>query len=207
MLEEDLPDLTLEETQKIAGSMRNSAIKQFHLLENLLEWSRMQRGLSFFKPEPHKLLDEIAASIELVLDAAEIKNIRIQYDIPEDLTVLADAQMLESIMRNLVFNAVKFTPNGGQITIAAKENAAHTVEISVSDTGIGMDQTIIDKLFSLNDQANRKGTNGEPSTGLGLMICKDYIEKLGDKLSVESAVGKGSTFWFSLPVDKTLKKG
>jgi signal transduction histidine kinase len=118
--------------------------------------------------------------------------------IPEEFIVLADRQMFESLMRNLIFNAVKFTPNGGQVTISAIVLPDKLIEISVTDTGIGMDQILIGNLFKLDPQANRKGTEGEPSTGLGLIICKDFIEKHGGKLVVESEVGKGSSFRFTL---------
>ena len=107
--------------------------------------------------------------------------------------------MFGSIVRNLVFNALKFTATGGAVTIAAFQMPDHTVDISVTDTGIGMNKEILDNLFLLNDSSHRKGTEGEPSTGLGLIICKDFIEKHGGAISVVSEVGKGSTFRFSIP--------
>ena len=133
--------------------------------------------------------------------------LRIRYDIPEDLRVLADVKMFESLMRNLVFNAVKFTPKGGMIIIGAKPMPGNTVEISICDTGIGMNQGIMDHLFALDGQSNRKGTEGEPTTGLGLIICKDYVEKHSGKIWAESEEGKGSTFRFTLPASLILKIG
>jgi len=199
MMEEELPTLTLEEIQNIAATMRKSASMLFHLLENLLEWSRMQRGLNSFKPELFLLQDQISSSVELIRDSAEKKNILIEYNIPEDLTVTADAQMFESIIRNLVFNAIKFTPNGGKVTIGASIIPDNSAQISIKDTGIGMSQQILDKLFHLDECTNRKGTDDEPSTGLGLILCKDFIEKHGGKIWAESEEGKGSTFNFSIP--------
>ena len=102
-------------------------------------------------------------------------------------------------MSNLVFNAVKFTPKGGSVTIVAKPISDGWVEVSIKDTGIGMNKSIVDNLFRLDEQTNRKGTEGEPSSGLGLIICKDFIEKHGGKLWVESEVDRGSTFSFTLP--------
>ena len=107
--------------------------------------------------------------------------------------------MLESVFRNLVFNAVKFTLRGGRITVSAISLPDNNLEFSVKDTGIGMNDTIIDHLFSLDAKTGRKGTDGELSTGLGLIICKDLIGKHGGKLKVESEEGKGSTFSFTLP--------
>jgi PAS domain S-box-containing protein len=196
---EDLLNLPLEKIQKIAVNMRQSANTLFYLLENLLDWSQMQRGVMGFKPKTLKLARTVSEVIDLVRNVADKKMIVISQIISEELTVFADRQMLESLMRNLIFNAVKFTPNGGQVTISAFVLPDKQIEISVTDTGIGMDQILIGNLFKLDEQAKRKGTEGEPSTGLGLIICKDFIEKHGGKLVVESEEGKGSSFSFSLP--------
>jgi PAS domain S-box-containing protein len=201
LMEEELPSLSPDEIQNFAASMRKSANMLFHLLENLLEWSRMQRGLLSFKPQAVLLSNEINGCIELVRDAADKKMIAIRQDIPRNLYVNADAQMFESVMRNLLFNAIKFTPKNGEITLAAKIIPDTMVQISVSDTGIGMDQELISKLFLLDEQAQRKGTEGEPSTGLGLIICRDLVEKHGGSVRVESKVGEGSTFHFTIPSD------
>lgn len=204
MMEEELPQLSLDEIKTYAVSMRKSASMLFHLLENLLEWSRMQQGLLSFKPETYILSVEILASIELVRNAADKKMIEISQIIPENVVVKADAQMFDSLMRNLIFNAIKFTPPNGKIAIAAKKISNSMVEISVTDTGIGMDQTMINKLFYLNEHTHRKGTEGELSTGLGLIICRDFVEKHGGKLWVESETGKGSTFYFTIPGDTAM---
>ena len=128
----------------------------------------------------------------LVKDAADTKEILISYAVPEDLKVFTDGNMLGGILRNLVTNAVKFTSKGGIILISAKSIPGNLVEISVRDTGIGMSKGLIDDLFRLDANTGRKGTDGEPSTGLGLMICKDFIEKNGGELFIESEEGKGS---------------
>jgi len=199
LMVEDLPTLTSDQTHKMALSMRTVATKLFNLLENLLEWSMMQRGIISFSPKSFVLMNGITPIIELFRIRTDEKMIRIGYDIPEDLRVFADVQMFTSLMSNLVFNAVKFTPKGGSISIEAKPISDCWVEISINDTGIGMNKNIIDSLFLLDGQTTRKGTEGEPSTGLGLIICKDYIKKHGGKIWVESEEGKGSTFYFTLP--------
>ena len=201
LLAEELPTLTMAEIQKISVSMKKSAGNLFNLLENLLEWSRIQRGLTRFNPESLMLLNAVAPIIEMIRDEADKKMIRISYDIPEGLRVVADAKIFDSLIRNLVYNAVKFTPKGGEITIEAKPMPDNAVEISIKDTGIGMNKHIIENLFRLDEQTNRKCTEGEPSTGLGLIICKDSIEKHDGKLWVESEEGKGSTFRFTLPAN------
>ena len=137
----------------------------------------------------------------LVKDAADNKEIVISYAVPGDLEVFTDGNMLGGILRNLVTNAVKFTSKGGTVLISARSIPGNLVEISVRDTGIGMSKGLIDDLFRLDANTGRKGTDGEPSTGLGLMICKDFIEKNGGELFIESEEGKGSDFKFTVPMN------
>lgn len=196
---EDLSTMTLDEIQNIALTMKNSATNVYTLLDNLLEWSRMQRGLIGFLPETIVLLPKVTESLQPVLASAEKKEIGISYEIPENLSVFADGNMLGSAIRNLVTNAVKFTPKGGKVTIAAKAIINNSVEISIRDTGIGMNENILGKLFTIDGETGRNGTEGEPSTGLGLIFCKDFIEKQGGKIWVESEEGKGTTFYFTVP--------
>ncbi len=199
IMSENLPSMSLCEIQKFALNMKNSAVNLFSLLNNLLEWSLMQRGLITFEPQLFLLMPKITESMALVTEAADKKEIAISYDIPEDLSVFADGNMFEGIIRNLTSNAVKFTPKGGVVNVSAKSMPDNLVEISIKDTGIGMNKEMIDNLFRLDVNTSRKGTEDESSTGLGLVICKDFIEKHGGKLRVESEEGKGSTFYFTIP--------
>jgi len=202
IMAEGLHGMTLDEIQNIAVSMKKSAENLYSLLGNLLEWSLMQRGLTAFEPQLFLLSRKISESMALVTEAADKKEIAISYDIPDDLSVFADANMFEGIIRNLASNAVKFTNKGGVVNIAAKTMPDKTVEISVKDTGIGMDKKMTDNLFRLDIDTSRKGTKDELSSGLGLFICKDFIEKHGGKLWVESEEGKGSVFTFTIPERK-----
>jgi PAS domain S-box-containing protein len=199
LLAEDLQRFTPEDIKKIAGSMRDSATNLFSLLENLLEWSRLQRGITSFKPESFLLMPMIDDIMHTVMDSANKKEIEISYEIQADLEVFADEYMLASTIRNLASNAVKFTLKGGKVTIAAKSVPGHSVEISIRDTGIGMNHEMVHDLFRLDVQTNRRGTENEPSSGLGLLLCKDFVEKHGGKLWVESEEGKGSVFYFTIP--------
>ncbi len=199
IMAEELQSMAPEEIQEIAVTMRNSANNLYSLLENLLEWSRMQRGLVSFEPQLFLLKPKITESMVLIMEAADKKEIAIKYDIHEDLSVFADANMLEGIIRNLVSNAVKFTNKGGVVNVSAKSIPDNSVEISIKDSGIGMNKDITDNLFRLDIDTSRKGTEDESSTGLGLIICKDFIEKHGGKLRVESEEGNGSIFTFSIP--------
>ena len=198
---EGLPGMTRDEIQQMAVFIRKSATNLFSLLGNLLEWSRMQRGLMGVLPSSFLLMPKISESMLLVKDAADTKEILISYAVPEDLKVFTDGNMLGGILRNLVTNAVKFTSKGGIILISAKSIPGNLVEISVRDTGIGMSKGLIDDLFRLDVNTCRKGTDGEYSTGLGLMICKDFIEKNGGEFFIESEEGKGSDFKFTIPMN------
>ena len=191
IMAEELPTMTLEQIQKIALTMRKSATNLYGLLEDLLEWSQVKREVTTFEPESLLLMPKISESLALYLEAVKSKKIDISYDISENLTVFADGNMFESIVRNLASNAIKFTPQEGKITITAKSLDDNWIEISVKDAGIGMNQEMVKNLFKLDADTSRKGTNNEPSTGLGLIICKEFVEKHGGKLLVESEEGKG----------------
>ncbi len=199
---EELNTMSLEEIKEIVLSLRKSATNLYTLLENLLEWSRMQRGMILFHPVTFPLASLIIESVELIYGSAQKKEIEIGYDIPETVSVFADAHMVETIIRNFISNSVKFTPRGGKIKVSARKTSDNTVEISIHDTGVGMNKELMANLFRLIEQTGRKGTEGESSTGLGLIICKDFVEKHEGKIWAESEVGKGSTFYFTLPAGK-----
>ncbi|MCX6277287.1 MAG: PAS domain-containing sensor histidine kinase [Bacteroidetes bacterium] len=204
MLVEELNTMTLEEIKTIVVSMRKSATNLYSLIENLLEWSMMQRGLIQVNPVSLLLANKIRESIKLIIASAQKKEIELIYDIPDDLSVFADEHMVETVIRNLIANAVKFTHKRGRITVTAKKSEENSVEICVKDTGIGMIPAIRDNLFRLDIQTNRKGTEGESSNGLGLLICKDFIEKHGGKIWVKSEEGKGCAFYFTLPQNPAI---
>jgi len=199
ILVEELPQMTMAEIQKMALAMRTSATNLFSLLGNLLEWSSMQRGVTTISQATFLLMPKISESVVFVIEGANKKEITISYGIADDLEVYADSYMLGAIIRNLVSNAVKFTPVGGSVAVSAKAIQGNLIEISINDSGIGMNEYMADHLFELGSNTSRKGTEGEYSTGLGLILCKDFVEKHGGKLWVESEEGVGSTFRFTLP--------
>ncbi|MBZ0198906.1 MAG: PAS domain S-box protein [Ignavibacteriaceae bacterium] len=170
----------------------------FSLLENLLEWSRIQTGRISFNPTAFNLLQDSQLTISLLKQTAVNKKITLDLSIDEKIIVNADKNMLSTVIRNLVFNAIKFTNAGGKITLSAKPKA-DLIEISVADTGIGIRQDIVDKLFKIDENVSTKGTANELGTGLGLLLCKELIEKNSGNIRVESKVGKGSKFIFTLP--------
>jgi PAS domain S-box-containing protein len=199
LMAEELPSLSMAEIQNIAKLMHKSASNIYRLLNNLLEWSQIQQGAILFNPKVIQLKVMVSECIGEILELSKSKEIEIETNIHDGLIVFADENMLKSILRNLLSNAIKFTPRGGKINFAAKICGNKSVEISIRDTGIGMSQILLDNLFRLDVQTSRKGTDGEPSSGLGLLLCKEFAEKNSGKLSVESEEGNGSTFYFTLP--------
>ena len=206
LMAEQLPTMTMEDIQLIAVSMQTSATNLFRLLENLLEWSRMEQGMIPFRPEETPLREIAEKSITIVLENARAKDIEIEYNIPAATVVYADINILQTVIRNIVSNAVKFTPKGGKIKVSANINEENLIEIAITDSGIGMKPEMLENLFRLDVPTGRPGTEGEASTGLGLILCKDFVEKHGGKLWVISEVGKGSTFSFTIPQKPDLKK-
>lgn len=199
--------LSNEELYEFITDLNTSAANLYELLENLLEWSQNQRGLTDFKPAVIKLQDTLSSALLAFWDLANNKEISIITNIPEELHVFADEKMLESTIRNLLSNALKFTPKGGQVLISAQTADSNKVIVSVKDTGIGMSQKMLGKLFRLEENVCRPGTEGETSCGLGLHLCKGFIEKNGGAIWVESKEGIGSTFNFSLPCDTPVTSG
>jgi PAS domain S-box-containing protein len=199
IMAEQFKSLTLTQLQEISMGLNKSAKNLFSLLNNLLEWSRMQRGTISFEPTAIPLLSFTTYALNPVMEPALKKGVAINIDIAETINVFADENMLSSIIRNLTTNAVKFTLKGGKVSLSAKTTADGYIEFSVQDTGIGMDAEIMDNMFKLDVSISRKGTEGEPSTGLGLFLCKDFIEKHGGRIWAESEEGKGSIFSFVIP--------
>lgn len=199
LMVQDLPSLKLDNIQEIALLMRESATNLHRLLENLLQWSRLHQGMIAFNPHQFLLLDKVNSSMESVLEVAVNKGVEIVINIRDEMVVYADENMLESTVRNLVTNAVKFTEKGGKVLISARTNEDGYVEIAVKDTGIGMNKKMLDKLFRIDELNCRQGTEGEPSTGLGLILCKDFIDRHKGDIWAESVELMGSTFYFTIP--------
>jgi PAS domain S-box-containing protein len=200
LMEKELHLMTLGEIQTIAHNMKESATRIYNLLSNLLEWTRMQRGMIVVTPQHFLLNDVTQQCTEALMEIALAKSIEFENKVPDDFEVYADPNMLQITIHNLLTNALKFTPKQGKVSIRVNQLNADEVEISISDTGIGMSKEMAENLFRIDVNSNRPGTNGEPSTGLGLLLCKEFIEKHRGKIWVTSEEGKGSTFRFTLPL-------
>ena len=192
--------LSVEEYIQYSKALNKTAQSTYNLLENLLEWSRLQRGILPFKPEVIDLNKFINSFDETILENAKNKKIEIAFTIPDRMIIKADFNMFNSVMRNLISNSVKFTGEGGKIFVEAITSETEGVTISVRDNGIGMKNDLLDMLFRLDTKVGRLGTKGEQSSGLGLILCKEFIEMHGGEIRVESIEGVGSMFTFNLPL-------
>ncbi len=200
---EDAETMSNEDREQMIRNLGESASNAYKLLENLLEWSRMQRGYIFYNPQALNVSDTIAGSIKILRDSASLKNIKIRIFCSSELMMTADKNMTDVVLRNLVSNAIKFTPNGGTVDINVSETDDDQIIISVKDSGIGMSRDILQNLFILTSDVKRPGTEGEKSSGLGLILSKEYVEKNKGLLTVESEEGKGSVFSFTVPACKS----
>lgn len=192
-------DLTPDEIKTYSKEINELAGNTYRILENLLDWSRQQTGQMSFSPLRFNLKEAIDYYREIIEPQAKLKGINISANIEEDVYVFADSYMFNTVIRNLVSNALKFTYPGGKILISTKTEG-NSVTVSVKDSGVGMDEKTMSKIFKIDEDIKATGTKGERGTGLGLILCKEFVEKNGGKIFIESKVGEGSIFSFTLPV-------
>ncbi len=190
-------NISSKETNELIERIKVTSQSLSNLLENLLEWSRSQTGKIKFNPQMIDLHNLIFETTFLLRKTAANKGIIIENNVNKDTKVYADRYMLEVIMRNLVSNAIKFTPENGKVSINAT-NDINGIKISVEDNGIGIPEDMIPKVFDIKESIIRPGTNNERGTGLGLILCKEFIEKHNGKIWFESQINVGSKFIFTL---------
>lgn len=198
LLSKDYEKFTEEERRKFASDIHHSTNNIFRLLQNLLEWSRSQTGRLTFMPKEIELEKIIENSVSILQSLADQKNIRIKYVYDNDLILFADPQMIETVMRNLINNAIKFTPENGLVEIIAHQIDGH-VNISVKDSGVGISKEDVLNLFQIDSTVKRKGTNNEDGSGLGLILCKEFVAKNSGTIWVNSSPGEGSSFFLTIP--------
>ena len=203
LLAEQVQAKNYQEVEKYAEIIQNSSHRALALLRNLLEWSRSQTGRMVFTPEPLEINALVDQVTNLLNDAAKQKAISISKILPEKEPVFADKEMISATLRNLISNAIKFTNPGGRIVISAEQTPDHWM-VTVSDNGIGIKAEALEKLFHIDQSYSTVGTKNEKGTGLGLILCKEFVEKHGGKIGVESEPGKGSKFCFTIPVISAL---
>ena len=174
------------------------------LLDNLLNWSKSQTGQLDFKSEKVDVNKVVSQTLELSKAIARTKNIELNYVESDTIQVCSDHKIIKTIIRNLVSNSIKFTKPGGSINVLTTQNETH-LEVTVSDNGVGMSPDICDKLFCVNTNMARVGTASEKGSGFGLVLCKEFVEKLGGEIWAESTLDKGSDFKFTIPLNNNTK--
>jgi signal transduction histidine kinase len=198
ILETEFDEITPEERLEFIRAIRESSKNAFSLLEDLLHWARCQTGRIDYNPEPVHLKQLAAKCISLLEAHAIKKNIHLINAVDATHILLADKFMVETVIRNLTSNALKFTPEGGTVKINSKP-VDDFIQISVEDTGIGLSESDKQKLFRIDVKNSEIGRSKEKGTGLGLILCKEFVEKHGGKIWVESELEKGSQFIFTIP--------
>ena len=211
LLYEDLDELSNEQVKEYLSNVRNASYHTYALLENLLEWSRIQSGKMPFTPTVFDIHDEISSVITVLDNNATQKDIRLINEVDSGIMVEADRNMIRSVIQNIVTNSIKFSNSNGRVVIRGSVPSNYTkaknsseprdrqwLEISISDNGIGIPEEILPKLFKLNGQYSSAGTANEPGTGLGLVLCHEMVEKNGGRIWAESIPGQGTTFIFTI---------
>jgi PAS domain S-box-containing protein len=203
ILVEQAREKNFEGIEKFADIILQSSLRAMDLLSNLMEWSRSQTGRMIYNPEYFEMVNLINEVTLLLKETAEQKSITINKVLPNNAPVYADKDMISTVLRNLISNAIKFTESKGSVDIKIIQKPNELL-VSVSDSGIGISKEVQDELFKINQNLSTPGTNNEQGTGLGLILCKEFIEKHRGKLWVESEVGNGSTFYFTIPISINL---
>jgi signal transduction histidine kinase len=198
LLKDNYTEFDEDSRMDIVQRMHESSTHIYGLLHSLLEWSRTQTGRISFEPQELDLVGLIRETSMVLSANAHQKNIAVAFELPEELTVYADERMMSTVVRNLMSNAIKFTHEGGKVTVQA-DGDSEGIELSVTDNGVGMEPDAIERLFELDATRTTRGTANEKGTGLGLLVCKEFVEKHGGRIDVESTPGKGSRFRVTIP--------
>lgn len=202
LLSEEYDILDDDYRKNLIKEIRASSLHIYNLLLNVLEWSRLQTNRTDFNPEKINLWTEVEEVRHLMMMNANNKNITLHNEVSRECLVFADENMIRSVLHNLLSNAIKFTNSGGYVKFRASL-AGNFYVVNVIDNGVGIDPNDIGKIFSIGIQYSTNGTSNEKGTGLGLTLCKEMIEKHGGSIWVESKLGAGSSFRFTLPKFKT----
>jgi len=199
ILMENQKNMEPQEVDELIQMLNNASHQAYKLLEDLLMWSKAQQGKIAFIPQKiivSDIFDEIQSNLENV---AAKKSIFIKFDDSTDTVLYADSNMLKTILRNLISNAIKFSSRGSEVRVQI-EKEDEFARITVSDNGTGISEINLDRLWQLSGQFTTKGTENEEGTGLGLVLCKEFVDKHGGKIWAESKLGKGSNFMFTIPL-------
>ncbi len=204
LIETNIKNKNYSKVDEFVNIIQQVSNKTIDLLHNLVEWSKSQTNMLEYKPEYIDLTKLVNEILELMKYSAEQKSIDISLIIPKQISIYADNSMVGTIIRNMISNAIKFTNSGGKIIISAKNNTSECL-ISVSDNGVGIKKESINKLFKIEESISTTGTENEIGTGLGLILCKEFVDKHSGTIWVESEYGEGSKFNVVLPIIENYK--
>lgn len=199
MLENHIESFTTDELVMFLARLKESSMQGFRLLDNLLRWSQTQTGKISFNPSHCSLNEIIQNNINLHKEKAQHKEVEVVLELSQSYELLLDPNMIDTVLRNLMSNAIKFTPKGGLIKIGVTPQEQVLV-VNIKDTGVGISSANVTKLFRNDVHYSTKGTQNEKGTGLGLILCREFVEAHGGKIWVESVLGEGSEFKFTIPV-------
>jgi len=200
LIDETYEEMSREEILAIIKTMKRTTLHLNSLVDNLLHWARLQKGNLQVNIEAASLISLFEPTIGSLQAGIDKKTLQISTENPPELSIQTDMEIFKMVLRNLLSNAIKFTPAGGRITLGAVAQTDGTARIFVKDSGIGMDKNTLENLFTLEGLANRPGTEGEPSTGLGLILCRDLLRLQKSELQILTAQGKGTEMAFCLPL-------
>ncbi|MGE9269490.1 MAG: sensor histidine kinase, partial [Verrucomicrobiales bacterium] len=198
ILAEDWRNLSPEELDSSLKEMHKGSEQLNRLLENLLSWAQLQKGRLSIEPKPWEVEKLLEGCLMLFQGMADQKRIRLELSIESGTVVVADEEALATVVRNLINNAIKYSPEGGEIRVRA-ERRGKEIAIEVKDFGVGMDEKKVNSLLVLGEHKSTPGTSGEQGSGLGLQLCKEWVHLQGGRLEVKSALGQGSCFTVFLP--------
>jgi PAS domain S-box-containing protein len=210
ILSKELDELSVREVKEMSSAIYSSANSIFNLLNDLLKWAQSQSDELRMEIEEQDLTALIKEATILLKTSAESKNISIRSDFDSELIINCDKNMITTVVRNLITNAIKFTPQNGTIEVSALKESnekGNFIKVMVKDSGVGIESNLVKKLFKVGEMRSTPGTSGEKGTGLGLILCKEFVEKHGGRISVISKINEGSTFSFTLPIASAAEEG
>lgn len=200
LLAKRAPDLTPAKVQDMGDSIYTAAKRALNLLENLLQWGQLQMGQVEFKPHPVNLTELVRRNVKLLDLHIAHKQLTIKEQLPPFFFVYADERMIDVVVRNLISNAIKFTPDGGEVTATAVSGEDRLATVTVRDNGVGMSPEQQEKLFDISEQHSTTGTDDETGSGLGLVLCQDMVQRNHGEIWVESERGVGTAVHFTVPL-------
>jgi len=200
LLLEDYQSLSEDEKHQFIEHIASASKQSYQLLENLLLWARTNTGRMEFNPKAHQLKTLVDETIDLLEPTAQNKKIQLLSDVPESIKITVDAEMLKTVLRNLISNSIKFSNEKEGVIKITTAKVGNNIRVEISDNGIGMPEKIQQNLFRIDKTTSTVGTNGEKGTGLGLLLCKEFIQKHGGSISVDSELNHGTKFIIALPV-------